>query len=156
MAGNDVDMAPALTFTTSASGIDAAALAWGFFEGWSSPPTPEEHLSLLRSSTHTALALDDGRVVGFANALSDGLLSAYIPLLEVLPRYRGQGVGSKLIRMLLDAVGELYMVDVMCDADVLSFYEALGFQEPGARLGATTSGARKPELPLPRHRGASG
>ncbi len=28
-------------------------------------------------------------VVGFVNALSDGRLSAYIPLLEVLPDYRG-------------------------------------------------------------------
>ncbi len=127
-------MATVLTFTTSTSDLDATALGGGFFEGWPSPPSPEEHLLLLRASTHVALALDDNRVIGFANALSDGVLSAYIPLLEVLPPYRRQGIGSKLIRMLLDAVGELYMVDVICDDDVLAFYEALGFQQAGGAV----------------------
>ena len=38
------------------------------------------------------LARDDaGRVVGFVTAISDGVLSAYIPLLEVLPEYQGAG-----------------------------------------------------------------
>lgn len=30
--------------------------------------------------------------------------------------------------MVLREIGDLYMVDVMCDTDVLPFYEALGFQ----------------------------
>ena len=87
-------MAAALTFTTSVDGIDQASLAGGFFGGWGSPPSLDEHVALLRGSSHVALALDDDRVVGFANALSDGILSAYIPLLEVLPPYRRQGTGS--------------------------------------------------------------
>ncbi len=121
-------MASALTFTASVHGIDEAALTGGFFDGWASPPSLEEHLALLRGSRHVALALQDDHVVGFANALSDGILSAYIPLLEVLSPYRRQGTGSKLVGMLLDEIGELYMVDVMCDDDVVPFYEALGFQ----------------------------
>lgn len=121
-------MADALTFTTSLTGIESVALAGGFFEGWAAPPSPEEHLALLRGSAHVALALDHDRVVGFANALSDRVLSAYIPLLEVLPDYRHQGVGSRLVQMLLADIGELYMVDVMCDEDVLPFYESLGFR----------------------------
>ena len=36
--------------------------------------------------------------------------------------------------MLLDEVGELYMVDVMCNDDVLPFYEALGFQRAGGAV----------------------
>lgn len=96
---------------------------------------PEEHFELLRGSDHVVLALaDDGlnadvdRVVGFITAVSDGVLAAYIPLLEVLPDYRGQGIGTELVRRLLHKVRNLYMVDVMCDPDVQPFYARLGMQ----------------------------
>lgn len=127
-------MAPTLTFTTSLDGINQAALTGGFFDGWASPPSLEEHLALLHGSSHVALALDGDRVVGFGNALSDGILSAYIALLEVLPPYRRQGTGSNLVRMLLEEVEQLYMVDVICDDDVVPFYEALGFQRAGGAV----------------------
>ena len=69
----------------------------GFFAGWPNPPTAETHLRLLRRSHHVVLAIDDGtrRVVGFVTALSDGVLSAYISLLEVLPDYRRRGIGAE-------------------------------------------------------------
>jgi len=71
--------------------------------------------------------VEHGQVVGFVTALSDGVLSAYLPLLEVLPAQRQRGVGTELVRRVLDKVGPRYMVDVMCDADVFAFYERLGF-----------------------------
>lgn len=114
------------TYTSSLAGIGAELLLGGFFAGWSAPPTPAEHLEIFARSTHLVLALSGTDVVGFATALSDGMFAAYIPLLEVLPAYRGRGVGSELIRRLLAEVGPLYMVDVMCDPDVVPFYEQLG------------------------------
>lgn len=102
----------------------------GFFVGWPNPPSPETHLRLLRSSPIVALAHDDasGCVVGFATALTDGVLSAYIPLLEVLPPYRGRGIGTTLVRRLLDQLGGLYMIDVTCDEEVQPFYARLGLK----------------------------
>jgi trehalose-6-phosphate synthase len=44
-----------------------------FFEGWTSPPSPEQHLEALRGAFRVVLALDGDRVVGFVNAISDGL-----------------------------------------------------------------------------------
>lgn len=127
-------MATSLTFTTSLVGIAAPDLADSFFEGWAAPPSAEEHLALLRRATHVALAVDDGRVVGFATALSDGVLSAYLPLVEVRPSHRRRGIGTRLVQLLLDRIGELYMVDVICDDDVLPFYEALGFERAGGAV----------------------
>jgi ribosomal protein S18 acetylase RimI-like enzyme len=75
--------------------VTSAALQ-GFFVGWPSPPSPERHLELLRASTHVVFAVEGERVVGFVTAISDGTLSAYIPLLEVLPEYQRCGVGSEL------------------------------------------------------------
>ena len=102
----------------------------GFFEGWPNPPSPVMHLRLLRGSDHVVLALEahSGRVVGFVSALSDGVLSAYLPLLEVLPEYRGRGIGSELVRRMLVQLGGLYMVDVLCDAALQPFYARFGLQ----------------------------
>ncbi len=117
----------AITYTSSLGGIHPATLSGGFFEGWMSAPTPEEHLRVLQAANHVVVARHGHRVVGFVNALSDGLLSAYIPLLEVLPDYRGRGIGSELVRRVREEIGPVYMIDVMCDAGVGCFYERLGF-----------------------------
>ena len=72
------------------------------------------------------LAVVDDSVVGFITAISDGVLSAYIPFLEVLPEHKGHGIGSELVRHMLDRLGNLYMTDLLCDDDVTPFYEQIG------------------------------
>lgn len=98
----------------------------GFFVGWPNPPSPATLLRILRGSSHVALAVDDGRVVGFITAVSDGVLSAYVPLLEVLPEYQGRGIGRRLVEDMLEQLAGLYMVDLVCDENLRPFYEGLG------------------------------
>ena len=102
----------------------------GFFAGWPNPPSPATHLRLLTGSAYVELAVATatGQVVGFINALSDGLLMAYIPLLEVLPGYQGQGIGAALVARLLVRLEHFYAIDLLCDVDVQSFYARLGMQ----------------------------
>jgi len=116
-----------ITYTESADGITTESLA-GFFVGWPKPPSPEIHLKILQQSAHIVLAMDesDNRVVGFINAVSDGVLSAYIPLLEVLPEYKHRGIGSELVRRLLDRLDNLYMIDLTCDPELQPFYQRFG------------------------------
>ena len=116
-----------ISYQTTMRGITPAMLA-GFFVGWPNPPDGAAHLRLLEGSQHRVLALADGRVVGFITAISDGVLCAYIPLLEVLPAYQGKGIGSELVRRLLAELNGIYAIDLMCDADLQPFYERLGFQ----------------------------
>ncbi len=102
----------------------------GFFVGWSNPPSPETHLKLLTNSDHVVLAVDDvvTKVVGFVNAVSDRVLSAYIPLLEVLPDYQGRGIGQELIRQMLEKLKGLYMIDLICDRELEPFYVRFGMK----------------------------
>lgn len=118
-----------IRYTNSTDGIAARDLR-GFFVGWRSSPSEETLLRILMGSSDKVLAIDDdtGRVVGFINALSDGVLTAYIPLLEVLPDYQGKGIGSKLVRKMTDKLASYYMVDLVCDDSVKPFYERLGFR----------------------------
>lgn len=116
-----------IRYTNDLAGIEPAMLE-GFFDGWPHPPSPATHLRVLRNSAYVVLAIDDeaGNVVGFINAISDGVLFAYIPLLEVLPAYRGRGIGRELVRRMLAKLGGLYAVDLLCDRELQAFYAACG------------------------------
>lgn len=124
-----------IRYTDSLDGITAEMLH-GFFVGWPDPPSPEKHLEILAGSDEVVLAIDDetGRVVGFVNALTDGVLSAFIPLLEVLPGYQGQGIGRELVRRMMGKLSGFYAVDVVCDADVMPFYERFGMRPGNAMM----------------------
>ena len=69
------------TYANTPRGVRAEQLI-GFFVGWPAPPTPERHLELLRGSDAVVIAIDELHVVGYVTAVSDGVLSAFIPFLE--------------------------------------------------------------------------
>lgn len=103
----------------------------GFFVGWPRRPSAGQHLAVLRGSYRSVVAIDDAdgapaRVVGFVNMISDGVLTAFIPWLEVLPEYQGQGIGAELMRRILAGTDRLYSVDLVCDAELIPYYERLG------------------------------
>lgn len=120
-----------IAYTDSVQNISAENLQ-GFFVGWKNPPSSETHLKLLAGSDRIIMALDDetGNVVGFITAISDGILCAYIPLLEVLPAYQKRGIGQELVRRMSEKLKELYMVDLFCDPELQPFYARFGMK-PG-------------------------
>jgi len=66
--------------------------------------------------------------VGFIIAISNGIISAYIPLLEVLPSYRGSGLAKRLTKLMLDSLAHVHMIDLLCDKDIMLFYEKLNMK----------------------------
>ncbi len=122
-------MPVAIEYRDTAAGIEPSMLH-GFFEGWKKPHTPERHLAILNASTHVVLAVDTeaGRVVGFVTALSDGIQAAFIPLLEVLPEYRGQGIGAALMSRMLETLHAIGCIDLTCDPELQPFYARLGMR----------------------------
>jgi ribosomal protein S18 acetylase RimI-like enzyme len=101
----------------------------GFFEGWTRKPSASILLAVLAGSYCSVIARTrDGRVIGIVSAISDGVLSAYIPLLEVLPEFRGRGVGSRLLQLVLTRLDGLYMIDLTCDEDLVPFYLPFGMK----------------------------
>jgi ribosomal protein S18 acetylase RimI-like enzyme len=100
----------------------------GFFVDWPNPPSPEIHLKLLKSSNKVVIAIDPNKnqIAGFITAISDGVLSAYIPFLEVLPEYQHKGIGRNLVNHMVKELDDIYMIDLSCDDDLVPFYENLG------------------------------
>ena len=138
-----------MTYRATLDGIGAQQLS-GFFDGWPNPPTPDTLYRILKRAYAFVLALNEkGEVVGFIHAISDGILTASIPLLEVRPAYKGQGIGSELVRLLLSQLEGLYMVDTACDDDLVPFYESFGMTWGNAvarRDYADQSGSTEPDV----------
>ncbi len=123
-----------IRYIDSTEAIHASMLE-GFFEGWISAPSSEMHLEILRGSYAVVLAMDEdaGKIVGFITAISDGVHSAHIPLLEVLPEYRYRGIGSELVKRMLEKLKDLYGISLMCDEELQVFYGRFGMS-PGVGM----------------------
>lgn len=106
-------------------------IADGFFEGWPDAPDKNIHRQLLKSSFKAIVAIDRdiNKIIGFITVISDGIISAYIPLLEVIPEYRKKGIGSKLFNLAKDECKNLYMIDLSCDNDLVEFYKNFNMEK---------------------------
>lgn len=98
-------------------------------EGWTTPSErPEQTLSAWMASWPSLVATDDqGTVVGFLRALTDGEITTYIGEIIVAKSQRGAGVG----RLLIQVCGQMYprtRLDILTDsAD--GFYRAMECRE---------------------------
>lgn len=122
-----------IIYNSSTKGIKPEQLK-GFFVGWPNPPSQETHLQILQNSAFVILAIDKRtkQVIGFVNAISDKILSAYIPLLEVLPEYQKRGIGKELMARMLDKLNKIYMIDLCCDEQLKLFYRKFGLSPTSA------------------------
>ncbi|MFZ1685094.1 MAG: GNAT family N-acetyltransferase [Candidatus Zixiibacteriota bacterium] len=118
-----------IKYQNSLDGVTEESLQ-GFFVGWPKPPSAATHLKILQHASYIWLAIDteSGRVVGFVNAIADHVLSAYLPLVEVLPEYQFKGIGAELIRRMLETLKDYYMVDLVCDRNRQPGYKSLGMR----------------------------
>lgn len=118
-----------ITYQDTTEGITVGMLE-GFFQGWTRPRDPKTHLEILKNSDLVVLAVDSEKrkVVGFVTAITDHVQAAFIPLLEVLPDYQRQGIGTELMRRMLDRLTDVLAIDLTCDTSLQSFYHRLGMQ----------------------------
>jgi GNAT superfamily N-acetyltransferase len=68
------------------------------------------------------------RLVGFARAVSDGAVRAYIEDVLVAPDVRGIGVGRALVAAVLEQLRTVDVVTLFCGASLVPFYEQAGFR----------------------------
>lgn len=83
---------------------------------------------LLTSFCHIAV-YDENRLIGYIDSVSNGVTDAYIQDLMVHPDYQGKGIGTGLMNRMIAYLKEkhVYMISVIFEESLKSFYERFGF-----------------------------
>jgi len=74
-----------------------------------------------------------GEQVGFARALSDGCSTAYLADVFVLQAHRGNGLGVRLVRAMIDEGPGARFRWMLHTRDAEGMYARFGFAPPGGR-----------------------
>ena len=98
---------------------------------WSSAEKPDALLAGLRNSHTLITARHKGKLLGLANAISDGHLVVYYPHLLVLPEYQHKGIGRKIMEAMQEIYRSFHQQMLTADGDAVEFYKAMGFRRAG-------------------------
>lgn len=69
---------------------------------WTHARDPARLRTAIGASSYRVVAVEDGRVVGFARAMSDEAFAVYIADILVAPDRQRQGIGRRLAQRILD------------------------------------------------------
>ena len=96
---------------------------------WESGKFPEKLKRALENCETVFTAWVGERLVGLANAIDDGELTAYVHYLLVDPQYQGFGIGSSLIKMMKKKYKNYLHFFLLAEhKELVSYYERLGFE----------------------------
>jgi GNAT superfamily N-acetyltransferase len=98
---------------------------------WKGPVDSVRVQRLITGSCAFVVAVDtvSQKAIGMGRLLSDGVSDAYIQDVIVLPRYRGQGIGKRLIIALLEFCHShgIQWVGLIAEPGYEAFYKHMGF-----------------------------
>lgn len=83
---------------------------------------------LFTSYCHIAV-YEGNKLIGYIDSTSNGVTDAYIQDLMVHPNFQGKGIGTELVNQMIAYMKEkqIYMVSVVFEKELKSFYERFGF-----------------------------
>lgn len=84
---------------------------------------------IFMNSTHIVLAIFEGKVIGFARAMSDGVFNAAIYDVVVNKNYQNKQIGINMLNYLLKEIGSLSCIHLISTKGNLEFYQKVGFKK---------------------------
>ena len=116
-----------ITLQHDLAGVDWSELA-RLYQATLGPDEPQQLERTWLRSYATILAYDGARMVGAARAISDGEREALIVGVAVLPEYQRRGIGTLMMRDLVERLDGAAIV-LTCSEDAsVPFYRGLGFR----------------------------
>jgi len=85
---------------------------------------------IVKNSAVFAGAFSDKKMIGMGRAISDKMSDAYIQDVAVLEQFKGQGIGKKIIKILIEKLkGKgVDWIGLIAEPGTSSFYQDLGFE----------------------------
>lgn len=97
---------------------------------WESGRFPEKLKRAMGNSAAVFTAWDGDSLIGLANALDDGALTAYVHYLLVDPAYQGQGIGTTLLELMKKKYADYFHFFLLAEhEDLVGYYERTGFEK---------------------------
>jgi predicted N-acetyltransferase YhbS len=132
-----------ITYSIGSLSVDELTYLWRSV-GWGEVNSIQAETGVKNSVN--AVARDDGRAVGCARLVTDGGYQVLLADVMVLPDYQRRGIGTALVKSLLEYLeqkrmpGQWYFISLMSNKGKEDFYKQLGFIErpnsDGAGMGA--------------------
>ena len=100
--------------------------------GWSAyTQDPEALRGGFERSLTVLAARENGRLAGILRAVGDGRTIVFVQDILVRPEYQRRGIGSALLRKLLDTFSGVRQIVLVTDntPETAAFYRSMGFRE---------------------------
>jgi ribosomal protein S18 acetylase RimI-like enzyme len=117
-----------MTWIFDDSGIDWGELSRLYKIAPLGDKKPEDLKVCFANSRYKCFVLDDGEIVGVGRALADGVDCAYLCDVAVHPRCQGAGLGTAIVRKLVELSGGHRKIILYANPGKEGFYRKLGFR----------------------------
>ncbi len=94
-----------------------------------------DHLNMIEQAYKNSLlilgAFEDNKLIGVIRAVGDGASVVFIQDILVLPEYQRQGIGTQLLRTVMEQFSSVYQMVLMTDntPKTMAFYKSVGFAQ---------------------------
>lgn len=123
-------------------------VVWGLLRDayWAKWRSREDVLTQIRGAWRVigVYVEQSGEQIGFARAVSDGLAFAYLADVIVAEEHRGNGLGKRIVKAMIDDGPGAHFRWTLFTKDAHGLYEQFGFTSPGP----TALVRPAPELPV--------
>ena len=99
--------------------------------GWSNyTNNPVMLRKAYKNSLYVLAAYADDKLVGILRAVGDGASVVFLQDLIVLPEFQRHGIGSQLMRKVMEKYADVYQLQLLTEASEknIAFYEFLGLK----------------------------
>jgi ribosomal protein S18 acetylase RimI-like enzyme len=95
---------------------------------WSSGNYPDKLVVAMKNSGSVFSAWDGQKLVGLINVLDDGIMTAYVHYLLIMPEYQHTGIGKNLVKMVIDKYQSFLRIVLVAYDKETEFYKRCGFE----------------------------
>jgi GNAT superfamily N-acetyltransferase len=101
---------------------------------WAKGRPRETQDRLIREAARVVGLYDGERQIGFCRAVTDGTSAVYLADVYVLPVYQGRGLGTELVREMIENGPHAHQAWLLHTSDAHPLYRKFGFDQPSYKV----------------------